>query len=115
VLVLNEEGCDGTDDVSIIFSYDACVGIAEIEKEAGLQVFPNPTSGLLNIFIEGANGEVQLRVMNTMGTSLGTYNFVPGTNGMIEKSIDLSEQAAGIYFLQAEGDNIHHTLKVLLR
>ena len=115
VLVLNEEGCDGTDDVSIIFSYDACVGIAEIEKEAGLQVFPNPTSGLLNIFIEGANGEVQLRVMNTMGTSLGTYNFVPGTNGMIEESIDLSEQAAGIYFLQAEGDNIHHTLKVLLR
>lgn len=115
VTVINEEGCEAQANVEVIFSYDACVGIGENEHQAILRIFPNPSTGMVNVQVEGVSEEVRILIMNSVGSSLGTYRFKPGQDGVIREQIDLSAQPAGVYFLQAEGSNIHHTMKLMLK
>ena len=48
------------------------------------------------------------------GIEIGEYAFIPDGN-IILGTIDISEHAAGIYFVVVEGNNIHYAKKVLLQ
>lgn len=115
VMVINQEGCDAEESVTVIFSYDECVGIDENGEDVQLQVFPNPTSGKTHINIVGASGPINVHVLNAMGNVLEDHRFTPSHIGLIEEELDLGKYAKGIYFLKLEGDNIHHSVKLILK
>jgi len=114
VNVFNQEGCEATDNVMIIFDYDACVGIEENESDIRLQVFPNPTTAMVNIIIDGAESEINIDVLNSTGALFGEYSFVPDANGMIKQNLSLRGRPAGIYLIKLDGDGIHRTVKIIL-
>ncbi|MEN8224374.1 MAG: T9SS type A sorting domain-containing protein [Bacteroidota bacterium] len=112
--VINAESCEASDAVTIIFDYEACVGIAEENLAERLQVFPNPTTGLLNIVLEGAQGELWVNVLNSTGMLFGEYLFRPDANGNIKGNINLGGSPAGIYLLKIDGKGIHKTVNIIV-
>lgn len=115
VTVINQDGCNAEESVIVIFSYDECVGIDENGEKVFLQVFPNPSSGIVNINIAGVIGTLNVHVLNAMGNVLENHQFAPGDDRHIAEELDLSSYAKGIYFLKLEGDNIHHSVKMILK
>lgn len=115
VMVINAEGCNAEESVTVIFSYDPCVGIDEMDHNVELRVFPNPTSGIVNIEIGGATSTIDLHVLNAMGNMMENHRYSPSGDEAIKEIIDLSKYAKGIYFLKLEGNQIHYSVKVVVQ
>jgi S-formylglutathione hydrolase FrmB len=80
-----------------------------------LQVYPNPTSGQLNINYQPPNrksqmSELVIEVCNGQGIPVKTIN--PSGNGPVR--VDLSMYPAGIYFVRVQAEGILETRKVVL-
>ena len=72
----------------------------------GLQISPNPSSGLLQVVYEQAsdlNG-MALRVIDLQGRSVFNQNY-PTQGNRFERQIDLSYLASGTYALQLQVEN----------
>ena len=84
------------------FSADWEVGNVGVDENYGfnnLSVFPNPASETLTITFDTDNSEViSLRLISVTGELVYTEQAT-GITGTYAKSIDLSEMAKGIYFL----------------
>lgn len=83
------------DNLSIINT----TGTRAAEKPAeSLEVYPNPTNGIVNVKMGGVFGATNIRVVSLLGSTVydsGTFE----ANGQIEKHINLSQLPAGIYLL----------------
>ncbi|MDZ4666732.1 MAG: T9SS type A sorting domain-containing protein, partial [bacterium] len=84
--------------------------VNSLAKQSIITVFPNPSSDLINLRISnGLDQTESLTLTNTLGQVLIT-RIKPETNS----SIDLSEMAPGIYFINARLNNgSMSTLKVI--
>ncbi len=82
------------DDTYIVayFEYD---GVCENKGEINL--FPNPTNGLLNVSGEGI---LEILVFNAMGQMV--KQVAANTGGVFQ--IDMSDQSAGVYMLKTVGE-----------
>ncbi|MGD0710799.1 MAG: T9SS type A sorting domain-containing protein [Bacteroidales bacterium] len=78
-------------------------GVHETQS-SGFKMFPNPTKGVVHF--SGLNGNSQITVTNLYGETL---MFVENTN-----SIDLSNFANGIYFVNIKSNNTVVTEKIIL-
>lgn len=85
-------GCTGS---AVIFqAISECLGIDSYNKnEALFSVYPNPGSGVFNI---GSPKQMEIRVLNTIGQVILTQKLEAGSN-----TINLEDQAKGIYLIQA--------------
>lgn len=79
-------------------------------SKAPVNVFPNPTEGLLNIQCSDklVKGNFQVELFRLTGESLGVFN-VDGTSTVL----DLSPFAKGAYLLRIIGDETNSTHRVL--
>ena len=88
------------------------VSIGDVEGLSKLEVYPNPTKGVLRLDFEWVGeGAIHLTVMDINGKKVWT-NAVSQT-GKYSRKIDLSELADGTYLLQINTPKGQHTLKVL--
>jgi len=115
VNVMNGEGCQSDAGVTIIFDYDYCVGVEELPEGVELKVYPNPTSGKVNVYVAGVSQAVKVYARSVVGTQVGDFQYMPKEDGTIMEIIDLTDQAPGIYFLIIEGNEIYHAVKILIQ
>jgi len=94
------------------FSYEASfefsiigVGTNEIESNNEFNIYPNPSTGFFNI--DGAENAT-IAVYNTTGMLVAKYN------NFNEKTIDLSKQANGIYFVRIISKNSTNTKQITI-
>jgi hypothetical protein len=74
-------------------------------------VYPNPASDILNIrFEEPLDGKVDVYVLNQRG-SLVLTDFIEATT--VEKQINMTEYAAGIYFVRLVKGKLSNVYKVV--
>jgi hypothetical protein len=97
-------GCQNTQLLSI--SVDACTGIGELSGSGALNVYPNPTSGQLTVDFGGAGGQV------TVTDVTGRIITVAETEGYT-LGIDLSSNAAGVYYVKVESGESLRVVKVI--
>jgi hypothetical protein len=97
VCATDANGCTICDTVVI----DNSVGIQVYAGYSSrMTLYPNPTSGLLNMQIQSAETQdMQIRVMNMLGEVLYTekLNVISGTQ---QKALDFTGYPKGIYILQ---------------
>jgi hypothetical protein len=74
---------------------------------SNLRVFPNPNSGLFNIY--GIDEEVEISVLNTTGQIIETLN----ADKAVE--VDLSKYAKGIYYLKIVSGSSVKIEKVIIK
>jgi len=118
----------GTYAVSLTATYINCndvashdvsiplVGIHSYSDEnfEAVTLFPNPTSGLINIRLnELINGTLFVTVYNTIGKAIHSSVF----ENLTEKeklSLDISDQPKGIYFIKITSTNHETDQKIML-
>jgi hypothetical protein len=83
------------------------VGIKSLTNNDAIAIFPNPTSGILNINSIEANSSVE--VINVIGEKVYTNSLVKGNN-----VVDLSGLANGAYFVKLNSNGSITTKKVVL-
>jgi gluconolactonase len=72
-----------------------------------LVIYPNPTSGILNISLEKYD---ELRIYNLSGKEV-----LQGITGSCPKSVDMGSLTDGIYFVEVNAGKIKYSGKVLLQ
>jgi M6 family metalloprotease-like protein len=89
------------------------IGIEDFVLEQAIQLFPNPTSGMINISV-GTNhdlSQANIKIYDMMGKLIpSTVNIVSSKN----LQIDLSDEASGIYFINIIINNKRISKKVTL-
>jgi len=74
------------------------VAIEELEENNLLQVYPNPTEGIVSLKMDDGNGSIQsVKLVDMLGKEMFQQDF---STGKIEMTIDLSPLKSGIYFVQ---------------
>jgi len=96
------------DSVSLYDSLDYVTNIRKYEEEFKVKVFPNPTSGMLNIECKILNDKTNLKIIITdvLGREIKDMDY--------EKKIDVSDLERGIYFLSIfKNDKLLSAQKIL--
>lgn len=78
-------------------SVDACIGVEEHEIENNIYIFPNPTSGLLNILNVQRFRDGKIEIANALGQIVLRTGF--------KNEIDVAELPSGIYILMITFEN----------
>jgi hypothetical protein len=89
------------------------IGIKEENLSQAIQVFPNPTNGLLNIEIDPNYGgkNMRIQVFNTIGASVIVETLSQTTT---RQQLDLGHLPAGFYYLSIAVDNQRISKKISL-
>lgn len=104
VTLTDENGCEVTESWNIID------GIYELENSVVINMYPNPTNGIVNISIEGLSGQdVAVKIINSIGAQVDTIDF-GALSGIWNEEIRLDAEANGIYFINLTigEENISH-------
>ncbi len=83
----------------------SAVGIENISRTDEVSVYPNPTSGIFTIV---ANDDYKISVTDISGRKIKQSVI---ENGFL--SVDLSNEAAGIYFVKYYNNTISKTVKII--
>jgi len=88
-------------------------GIEESVLSNEMNVYPNPTTGELNIqFATGFNENINVSIYNTLGAMISKANQSDIRNGSIK--LDLSAQPSGIYLVESRTNDAVSFKKVVL-
>lgn len=98
-------GSDSTCDTVVINT----VGREEL-AQAGFQIYPNPSSGLVAVQVDAHIAIQVVRVMDLRGKVLALF---PGQNNNVLQ-LDLSSMAAGLKFVEVETENGRAIGKLLI-
>lgn len=110
VEVVNDNGCESSSTISFVFT-----GIHESQVEASqLYVFPNPGNGKFDLQINSSYaGNVDVSITDLIGQKIvqETYVSSPGLNSL---TFDISDQAAGVYFLTLTSKGNQYSRKLVI-
>jgi hypothetical protein len=88
--------------VSLTWTPSSGVSVQDVDKKDGINVYPNPSNGIVNIdFKESLNGTILIE--NTMGAKIYEEKVDISNSGI--KTIDLSKFANGTYFVNIQKNN----------
>lgn len=83
--------------------------------ERTLVVYPNPSTGIVHIAINGFEGKrVELRVLNVIGSVI-YRETISELNDRFTKTLDLGKFTSGLYYVKLEGDNASQMRKLVIR
>ena len=89
-----------------------CVGIEEFTDNINLSIYPNPTTGSFVMEINSINDFDGKISITSIDGKLVFTDIVSG-NGLINKTINISDLANGIYYLKMESTSTARTYKIL--
>lgn len=85
------------------------LGLEKIEKSDKVLLYPNPSSGIVNISLKDYSGDVNVKIYDINGKLV----YSEGLNST--KVINLQNLATGMYVLNLQGENLNHTEKIILK
>jgi uncharacterized protein (DUF1501 family) len=83
----------------------------EIFLSEETNVFPNPTSGPVQVFIQGSDAQAEITVNSINGTTNYQATHKIPFSRIID--LDLSKLAAGIYLVKINGETVRSTSKLI--
>ena len=114
VEVVNQFGCKSTGSIHVIFSFDVCVGIDELNGSGHLRVYPNPARDKVNIEISGISGIVTGELLTTMGTVVRKFTMSESASRNSSVNLDLFELPKGIYLVRLNNPSFTHVQKLVV-
>jgi len=83
-------------------------------NEFGAEIYPNPNPGKFAIVLQGNEKNINIRIVNTLGSLVYTENNVKVT-GKFTQNIDLSTLSEGVYYLKVETETGTLIRKLVIR
>lgn len=98
--------CQGTTTVTQIVS--DCTGINENKHVAETNIYPNPTTGIINFTPELLSKKADIEVYNSLGQLIKkqTLNFQ-------STAVDLSNETSGLYYIKINSADRQHIFKII--
>ena len=102
LVVETDKGCIGTNTDKVSVSR---LGVSENSLNNNVKMYPNPGSGAFAIEFDGINTEdiKSVTVLNNLGQKVADMDLGTINNNLM--NINITGQAAGIYFIQVETSN----------
>jgi hypothetical protein len=98
------EGCVYADD--LIFTVDDCTSAVDLIEKSPIHLFPNPSDGTLNLWMDAPQAKINMRLFDMEG------RLVESMNSRNSSSILWTpEVSAGIYQLVIESDSQRYTTR----
>lgn len=94
------------------FTVGYSIGIEEEKIETGLFAYPNPTEGIVTIDFQSADEQVQILVFDYTGKIISDQQYNT-EHTMRSVNVDLSQNAAGLYFVQMRSSEGVRTVRVI--
>lgn len=108
--IVGANGCSNTAKDTL--TVNACVGIDELTNEMNFNVYPNPTTGIFTLDLTTNSDLKGVLYITSIDGKVVLTDVIEG-NGLISKSINISDLANGIYYLKLETKDTIKTYKVL--
>ena len=105
VTVTDTSGCSNSDTIHV----DCTVGVTALATMNNVHVYPNPSSGIVNIEFGNNTSAVTVRWIDMQGQVVSEDRL----NGVRQRQYDLSSSPKGVYFLQVisdEGVSLHRVV-----
>lgn len=99
VTVTDNDNCKATDSIGVGFDY--YVSVKKTDKEENLIISPNPTNGLINVYLYDILGDIEMNIINIQGQTILKEKF-ENTDKKCIHSIDLSGISKGVYFISID-------------
>jgi hypothetical protein len=96
----------------IILYSNIVIGQSEIPLKAKVNIYPSPTTGLLNIQVSGSITDPGIEVYNIIGNKVKCDAIVKNGDGLY--SFDLSNQKKGIYIVRIQCGTEYFTQRISL-
>ncbi len=92
---------------------DPCTGIEDVSDLSGINIFPNPATGLITVDFGHNKGAVEILVINTLNKVV----YAESTTMVAGMSLkmDLSNLVKGIYFIKLKTEDKEEIVKVILQ
>jgi hypothetical protein len=108
ISLTDEYGCVRYESVDVTH-----VGVEELTLEL-LEIYPNPTTGILNVNYKlEEEGSTTIKVINMTGVEL--YNIEYENVSTVKEVLQLTELSAGVYFIQIEADGRKLYRRILIK
>ena len=95
-------------------SFDLVTGMpdnaASVDK---IRIFPNPTTGEINVSISELEHAAELQVLSIEGKLVEKRSLQPST--FLNTKLDLGNQPKGVYFIRVTNGEYNHVEKVVLK
>jgi hypothetical protein len=91
------------------------LGITGTGEIHNLQIFPNPSDGIFSVnFSPAAATDYSIEILNSLGQVVYSEKGIHA-NGNVQKKIDLSGEASGLFLVKISGDNSEVVQKIFTR
>lgn len=101
-------------DSLYLFVAEVPTSTSQLDQAYSVNLYPNPTSGPLNLNIQGIKGDLQVKLWSIEGKMVQSL-VVEGCQIDCLQSIDINNQVRGIYLLQIQSDELSIWRRVLLK
>ena len=109
VTVTNSIGCQDTIAVTVDFT----TSTYELIGLNNFRLFPNPTAGSATLEVAfDRPRDVQVQVLNSVGQLVTRFELTNGT--IFQQTLDLTDRAAGVYYIRLVGEEGTETRKLVL-
>ncbi len=109
---LGTDGCNGIEGwyVDEIYVYNcATLAVEDAQKQNGIQVFPNPTSGFVTIQNSKNSNLKNVEVYNVAGQLIQKFKL----DNVKNASLDMSQLMNGTYILKVNSETESNSVKVI--
>ena len=74
-------------------------------------VFPNPTSGHIQVYVNGADTKVEMSLFDVLGNLQMSSTKNVSSNRTVD--LDITNLSGGVYFLSLNSDTVHESIKII--
>ncbi len=110
----NTMGCTTTTQITIEVEDCLSTGIEDWIGVGGIQLFPNPNKGIFQFKLElTETKDIELKLFNTVGQLIERIE-TESQSGIFSQTFDLTNKAAGLYYLEIEIEGERHLEKIIV-
>jgi hypothetical protein len=113
VRVTNENQCENTDSILLVFTSDACVGIHELTLDQDFRIFPNPAGNFCTVLMKHGWSMMKISISDITGRFVSHLDF--STNPRQSSTFDIHELAPGLYFIMVTSNDRTGVGRLIIR
>lgn len=111
VTVTNANLCEESKTLEI--TVDPCTGLEETDNDLALNVYPNPSNGIINITSKANLGIMDIEIYSSMGKLIMKTEW--NSNDSQTQNINLSKEPKGVYYLRFSNKNQVFTKRIVIQ